>query len=176
MQSLTLTGRMMLVATLLTGCGADLGPADEIEPRMAARSHPNTTVHNSFVTAVDEVSDESPCNGEKIHFTGTASTRIVFVASPDTLFQHAVLQMVFKATGIGLTTGTPYTVHVNFYEGFTLPYGHEQYQSFSFHEKVRVMSHTPGLSFGSHLQVHFVGVPDGDGKFTRIAGAEECFT
>ena len=175
MQPLTLTGVTLLVATLLTGCGGDSGPTGESAPSLAAASHPNTTVHTSSVTPLDEVFS-SPCNGEMIHYTGTLRTQMTFVASPDTLFQHAMVHMVVRETGIGLTTGAVYTAKDNFYEGFTLPYDHQQYQSFSFHEKFRITSDTPGLSFGGHLQVHFVGVPDGAGKFTRIAGSEECFT
>lgn len=175
MQFLTLAGVTLLAASLLTACGTESGPTEESAPSMARASKPDSTVHTTTVLSLDEV-QASPCNGEDIHYTGTAAIHMTFVASPDTLFQHAVLQIVVKETGIGLTTGATYTAHDNIYEGFTLPYGHQQYQSFSFHEKFRVISDTPGLSFGAHLQVHFVGVPDGDGKFTRIVGAEECFT
>jgi hypothetical protein len=167
--------RAAAAIALLTGCGTESGPTGESVPSLAAASHPNTTEHTRSVTLLDEVFS-SPCNGELIHYTGTLATDMIFVASPDTLFQHAVLHMVIKETGVGLTTGTVYTAKDNFYEGFTLPYGHEQYQSFSFHEKFRITADAPGLSFGGHFQVHFVGVPDGDGKFTRVVGAEECFT
>ena len=165
----------MLTAMWLTGCGSESGPTGEGAPSLAAASHPDSTAHTTFVELLDEVFP-SPCNGELIHYTGTARTQMNFVASPDTLFQHVVLHVVVKETGIGLTTGAIYTAKDNIYEGFTLPYGHLQFQSFRFHEKFRITTPTPGLSFGAHFQVHFVGVPDGDGKFTRIVGAEECFT
>jgi hypothetical protein len=175
MRSLTWTGVVVLAVALVSACGGEAGPTGESAPSLAASSHPNTTVHTASVTPLDEVFS-SPCNGELIHYTGTLRTQVTFVASPDTLFQHAVVHMVVRETGIGLTTGTVYTAKDNFYEGFTLPYGHLQYQSFSFHEKFRITADAPGLSFGGHLQVHFVGVPDGAGKFTRIAGSEQCFT
>jgi hypothetical protein len=175
MRSLTGIGTAMLALALVTGCGSESGPTGENAPSFAAASHPDSTAHRTFVELLDEVLP-SPCNGELIHYTGMARTQMTFVASPDTLFQHAVLHIVVKETGIGLTTGAIYTAKDNIYEGFTLPYGHLQFQSFRFHEKFRITTPTPGLSFGAHFQVHFVGVPDGDGKFTKTVGAEECFT
>ena len=175
MRSLTWTGATIVAVALVAGCGSESGPTGESAPSLAAASHPRTTVHTASVTPLDEVFS-SPCNGELIHYTGTMRTQMTFVASPDTLFQHVVVHIVVRETGLGLTTGVVYTAKDNFYEGFTLPYGHQQYQSFSFHDKFRITADAPGLSFGGHLQVHFVGVPDGDGKFTRITGSEQCFT
>ena len=175
MRSRRWIGGAMAALALASGCGTDSGPTGESRPSLAAASHPDSTAHSYSVQDLDEFFP-SPCNGEMIHYTGTGRTWITSVASPDTLFQHVVVHMTVRETGIGLTTGSVYTAKDNIYEGFTLPYGHLQYQSFRFHEKFRIISDTPGLSFGAHFQVHFVGVPDGDGKFTRIVGAEECFT
>jgi hypothetical protein len=180
MRAATWTRAGVAALALLTGCGTESGPTGESAPSLAAASHPNTTEHNRFVTQLDEVFS-SPCNGELIHYTGTLVTDMHFVFSPDMLDPvpdtlHSVLHMMVRETGIGLTTGTVYTAKDNFYEGFTLPDGHDQYQSFSFHEKFRITADAPGLSFGGHLQVHFVGVPDGDGKFTKVVEGEECFT
>ena len=149
MQSLTLAGVTLLVATLLTGCGSESGPTGEARRAWRRRAIPTARRTPPSVEPLDEVFP-SPCNGELIHYTGTARTQMNFVASPDTLFQHVVLHVVVKETGIGLTTGAIYTAKDNIYEGFTLPYGHLQFQSFRFHAEVPITTTTPGLSFGGH--------------------------
>jgi hypothetical protein len=169
MRSLTLTGVTLLVAPLLTGCGAAAGPTGENTPTVSADAM--TVNHSSSVTPLDYIF-VSPCNGEDIHVTGTLSAKETFLGTGDGV--HRELQVVTFETGLGLTTGATYRSHDVNHETFSAPTPESRFRTYTFHETYYFITQTPGLSFRGQFFTHFVETPNGDGKFTRDVGSLEC--
>jgi hypothetical protein len=171
MRSLTLAGPVMLMAVLLTGCGADSGPTAEDAPALMAERH---TAEHSSTTYTFEDDVGNPCNGETVHLTtvGVQQTNVVD-GGGDVL--HYELQLVEDITGTGLTTGASYRSHNVIEEGFNTPTGSALNATYTFREESYVMlSTTPGVSFRAGALFHFVALPSGEFKITRDLESLEC--
>jgi hypothetical protein len=114
----------------------------------------------------------NPCNGELVHLTGDVVVQENRVASQDALdqgfFLHHELNGIIKETGVGLTTGATYTGRDNFHESFNSPSGPALQATFTSREKGLARSSEAGLSFTNNFFLHFVALPDGSFKFTRV--------
>src|SRR3954447_12311564 len=169
MQSLPLAGLTLLVATLLTACGADSGPTAGNAPVTANAAMP--VQHSSSVTPLDYIF-VSPCNGEDIHMTGTLSAEDTFLGTGDGV--HYELQVVTSEAGIGLTTGATYRSDDVNHESWSAPSPTSNFRTHTEHETFYFITRTPGLSFRGQYFTHFVGQPSGDFKITREVGSLEC--
>jgi hypothetical protein len=165
-----LTGAAMLVAVLLTGCGAEAGPTAETAPGLAAERH--EAEHSSITYPLDD-SIVNPCNGEKIHVTGYVLEQInvVDVGGGELHFE---MHDVVHETGTGVATGASYRLHDVTQEGFNSPSGAARNLTYTFRDKYHVMSKTPGLSFTGQFFLHVVVLPSGELKVTRELGSVEC--
>ncbi len=178
MRSLTLTGAAMLMAALLTGCGAESGPTAENTPGLTAdaTSH-NTADHFSETVAVEEIL-VNPCNGELIQLSGTAVGQYTRVASREALDNglslHTEIHYRISQTGTGLTTGASYSHRATYHEVDNSPTPTAVNAAFGFRDAFRVTSPTPGLSFTVRNTFHLVRVPSGDFKVTKDSGITEC--
>ena len=170
MRSLTLTGAAMLMATLLTGCGAEAGPtAENASGLLADATSPNTADHFKTVEAVT-FEGQNPCNGELITFTGTAAIQITLVDTREHLdagfWNHMEFQQHVTASGTGSESGATYTINDISHEGFESPNPLAPHFTFTEHATTRVTSDIAGLSFIVHFVFHGV-VPSGqDFKLT----------
>jgi hypothetical protein len=171
MQSLTLAGVTLLAATLLTACGTESGPTGEnaAAPAAAVTGH-NTADHSSYTIAFTET-DLNPCNGEQVALAGTIVGQDNVVGIPEGLLHHEINEVVSE-TGVGLTTGAPYTLSATFHESFNSPNGPALNVTFSTRESVRVTSTTPGLNYTVLTTIYFVGLPSGEFKFTKFVDHE----
>jgi hypothetical protein len=166
MRYLTLTGAAIL-ATLLTGCGAESGPTAEDEPALMAAV---TADHSQQNFALDETY-VNPCNGETVHLTGTlvGLTNIVDDG------QHQEYHAVISETGTGLTTGASYTSHSTFHEEFNSPTPEAVNFTFSTRDAVHINSSTQGLSFTLLTTFHFVQAANGVfNKLTKDVESATC--
>jgi hypothetical protein len=170
MRSLTLAGPVILMALLLTGCGADSGPTAEDASALMAESH---TAEHSSTTYTFEDDVGNPCNGETVHLTGIGVQQTNVVDGGGVL--HYELQLVEDITGTGLTTGASYRSHNVIEEGFNTPTGSALNATYTFREESYVMmSTTPGVSFRAGALFHFVALPSGEFKITRDLESLEC--
>ena len=122
MHTLTLTRAAILGAAVLAGCGTDLGPTAEKTVRLTpAATDANAVEHTKYVIPFSEI-NINPCNGEEVQLTGTLVGQSHLVGPQDSLDNgqplHEAVHEVVSETGIGLTTGASYRLHVTFTEGF----------------------------------------------------------
>jgi hypothetical protein len=164
MRPLTMTGAAMVMATLLTGCGAESPTAENASGLTAAA----TAVHSRQEFALDETYI-NPCNGETVHVIGTLVGLMNFV---DDL--HQEFHAVISETGTGLTTGASYTSHSTFHEEFNSPTEAAVNLTVSFRDAVHINSTTRGLSFTLLNTFHLVQVPSGEFKVTKEVESATC--
>jgi hypothetical protein len=171
MHTLTLTRAAMLGAALLAGCGTDLGPTAQETVRLtAAATDANAVEHTKYVIPFSEI-NINPCNGEEVQLSGTLVGQSHLVGPQDSLDNgqplHEAVHEVVSETGIGLTTGASYRLHVTFTEGFN---SHDFVGQATFHERqnIRVTSQTPGLTYTALATLHLVFLPSGEVKQTRF--------
>ena len=100
MRSPILTGAALLMATLLTGCGAEPGPTSESAATLRAdAAAPITPRHTTTVEPFTEPL-ANPCNGEVIVFSGEGTTKVTDVRG-----LHVELQGSGSGTGTGPESG-----------------------------------------------------------------------
>ncbi len=168
MQSMTLPGAAILVATLLAGCGAESGPTASNTPSLAAGGIDRTVVHESQVLDLDETY-VNPCNGETVHLTGTLVGHTNFVND-----LHSEFHATISETGTGLTTGTSYTSHSTFNEVFNSPTEAALNLTHSFRDAVHVISSPAGLSFRLKHTFHVTVLPHGGFNVTKEIDSAVC--
>jgi hypothetical protein len=169
MQSPTLAGTALLMGTLLTGCGAELGPTGENAPALRAdAAAPSTPRHTTTVEPFTE-SLVNPCNAEVIVFSGEGTNKVTDVRG-----LHVELQGSGSGTGTGPESGATYAYNLVFHESFNTPSPTAPQADFFANANARVRSSLPGLSFTAHFVFHAVALPSGEFKVTRNVDRVEC--
>jgi hypothetical protein len=168
MRSPTLTGSAILMATLLSGCGAEPGPTSESAATFSADAAPTTPRHTTTVEPFTE-SLVNPCNAEVIVFSGEGTNKVTDVRGV-----HVVLQGSGSGAGIGPESGASYTYNLVFHESFNTPSPAAPQANFFANANARIRSSLPGLSFTAHFVFHAVALPSGEYKVTRSMDRVEC--
>jgi len=178
MRSLMLTGVAILTAAFLTGCGSEPSPTAQSSPSLTANAGDHNTADH--FTAVEAVSFEieSPCNGEAITFSGTATSQITLVDTREHLDDgnavHSEFQQHTTATGTGSLTGATYTIDDIYHESFQSPSPPAPQVTFGANGMTRVGSDIAGLSFRGHFVFKAV-IPAGqDFKVTTSLEGVTC--
>jgi hypothetical protein len=171
MHTLALTGAAMMAVALMTACGDEAGPTDEIPPEFTANS---TTADHASTSDPFEDIVVSPCNGETIHFYGTVSGQTNLVNTEGDLL-HYETQYEIRAAGIGSTTGATYLLRDQLHQGFATPGVAALDFTVNFREASRFLTSTQGLSFSGVQTFHLTVIPSGDIKVLRASfGDLEC--
>jgi hypothetical protein len=98
--------------------------------------------------------------------TGAAGPREADLRNGQEL-HHEINELVSE-TGVGLTTGAPYTLSATFHEKFNSPTAIALNATFSIRQAIRVTSTTAGLNYTVLTTIYFVGLPTGGYKFTKL--------
>lgn len=165
MKPVTLAAAAMLAAALLTACAGDGLPTENGHALAAGAATVNVPSHTSFSIPLEEIVI-SPCNGETIQLSGSASGQTTELSTEGEVL-HSSMHYVVRETGIGLTTGATYVLRDVFYEGFDIPSNTAVNATFTFREANHFITSLPGLSFTGVAALHFVRTPNGDEQFTR---------
>jgi hypothetical protein len=169
---------MLLMGTLLAGCGTEDSPTAPATPVLAVTdAGHNAADHFQFTEAVAfEV--ESPCNGEVIALSGQSITQITRVDTREGLDAgfsvHTEYHSRTEGSGTGPVSGAAYTFNDIYSENFQSPSPLASQFTFSVGGVFRVTSDQPGLSFVGRLVIHGLLTSAGEFKVTREVDSLVC--
>lgn len=159
----------MLMAMLLTGCGAESGPSAQNGAGLtAAAATYNTGSHTKFVEPFTEPL-VNPCNGELVVFSGKAVNQINEVGD-----LHFEFLTRASGTGTGPESGATYAYTLTASMSFNTPSGDASQATFAEDANARMISNVPGLTFTAHFQFRGVALPSGEFKVSRDVDRVEC--
>ena len=169
-----LFGTAALAGALALGCAEPQSPTvpSDSPPPFGRPSLAVTTEHIIGRTPI-EFSFVSACTGELVNVTGVISGSLNVVSEPGN-DNHFSEDLIFRATGVGETTGATYIIREHHHGSFNTPTGTAPNGTITDHDVAVTITHGSLANEFLHFDLHFVFTGKGELLVTVDNFTSEC--